>query len=343
MFTLKSLPRAGRAGAVAGALCVGVSSGGLAQSTVTIGMPTSPPNIVHMPVYVASELGFFAEEGLKAEFVIFEGGVKSFRAMVSGDVDVASASGPFSIVGRSRGAKTKLILATSPKLEAVMTAQGDIKTLADLKGRKIGIQQPGGFAWVLSMTVLRSAGLGEKDVQFVSILSEDVPPLVAGQIDTAILHVEQMMVAKSKKPDLHGIANLWEVEPKQLYNAYVVQEKSIADRRKDMVGLAKAIIKGTRAMYTDKAKIMPLLVKHTGLDEKVLSDSYDILVKSCVWDANHGLSQERVAYTTERMEKVGNIEKGKAPSYEESVDLSIAQDALKQVGEWEGTVCPSSV
>ena len=41
-------------------------------------------------------------------------------------------------------------------------------------------------------------------------------------------------------------------------------------------------------MYSDKAKIMPILVKFTGYPEKIISDTYDFLVKSCIWDANSG-------------------------------------------------------
>ena len=314
----------------------------VAQTKISVGMPTSPPNIVHMPIYVAQDLGLYKKEGLDVEILSFEGGVKSFRAAVSGDIDVAVGSGPFSIVGRSRGAKTKLILANAPKLEVTMVGPNTIKTLADLKGKRIGIQQPGGFAWVLSMMVLRKAKIKKDDVNFVSILSEDVPPLVAGQIDTAILHVEQEMVAKSKRPDLKPLARLWEIAPKQLYSVFAAKESVIAAKRKALLSLVKGHIMATRLMYTDPERVTPVIMKHTGLDRDTVSRAYKILVDSCIWDANHGLSRERVNFTTKRMEKVGNIEKGKAPSYEESVDLSLARDALKDIGMWKGPVCPAS-
>jgi NitT/TauT family transport system substrate-binding protein len=307
-----------------------------------IGMPTSPPNIVHMSVYIAQDAGLFAAEGLKPDILAFEDGTKAFRAMMSNDVDAASGAGGSTIVARSRGAKTKIIYALAPKLEATMVAQADIKSVQDLKGKRIGVQVPGGFAWILSMTVLRSAGLGEKDVKFVSILSEDVPPLVAGQIDTAILHVEQAIVAQKQKPNLHILAKLWEVEPKQLYNVLAVQEKTIAERRDELVKMTKAIIRATRLMYEDKAKVLPIIVKRTGLEESVISPAFDIIAGSCVWDADHGLAKERVDYTSARMERVGNIDKGKAPTYEENVDLSIAEAAIKTLGPWKGPKCPST-
>jgi hypothetical protein len=103
-----------------------------------------------------------------------------------------------------------------------------------------------------------------------------------------------------------------------------------------------ANIEATRIMYTDRAKIIPILVKQTGYPEKVLADSFDFLVKSCIWDANSGLSPERVNFTAELMTKVGNIKEGKTPKYEEVVDASFAKKSIEQLGEWKGPVCPTA-
>ncbi|HXF87192.1 MAG TPA: ABC transporter substrate-binding protein [Xanthobacteraceae bacterium] len=312
-----------------------------AQQKLVVAMPTNPPNIVHMPLYVAIDLGLFKKHGVTVEAVRLEGGVHAFRAMVAGNADVASSPGPYSIVARSKGSGTKLILANANKLEVSMVVQNTIKTLADLKGKRIGIQEPNGFADVLSRSVLRAAKIDPKEVTFVSILSEDVPPLVAGQIDTAILHIEQEIIAKSKLPTLHAVARLWELQPKNLYNVMAVTEKTLASKRAALVGFVKGHIEATRLMYTDKAKVMPVIVKYTNLPQDVAEKSLDFLVKECIWDANHGMSPSRVSWTTELMERVGNIEKGKAPKYDEVIDISLAQEALKALGEWKGPMCPS--
>ena len=106
-----------------------------------------------------------------------------------------------------------------------MVVNASIKTMADLKGKRIGIQEPGGFADVLSRGVLRAAKIDPKDVNFVSIATEDVPALVANQVDTAILHVEQEMVALSKVPTLHAIARMWEIQPNNLNTVMAVTER----------------------------------------------------------------------------------------------------------------------
>jgi NitT/TauT family transport system substrate-binding protein len=312
-----------------------------AQDKLIVAMPTTPPNIVHMPVHIANDLGLFKKYGLEIKVVELAGGVYTYRAMVAGSADVASASGPFSIVGKAKGASTKVILANMPKLEASMVVDKNIKTMADLKGKRIGIQEPGGFADVLARGVLRVAKIDPKDVHFVSIATEDVPALVAGQVDTAMLHVEQEIIAQQKIPTLHAIARMWEIQPNNLYNVMAVQEKLTKDKPAALKAYVKGHIEATRLIYTDRAKVVPIIIKYTKLPKDVIEKSLDLMVGKCIWDANHGLGPKKVNATAELMERVGNIPKGQNPKYEDIVDLSFAKEAIKELGEWKGPLCPS--
>ena len=131
---------------------------------LVVGMPTTPPNVVHMPVIVAKELGLYKKYGVDVDFVALDGGVKVYRAMLSGNIDVAMAPAALTAVGISKGSKVKAILASTDKFEASMVVRDNVKTMADLKGKRIGIQQPGGFADILSKNVLRAAKIDPKDV-----------------------------------------------------------------------------------------------------------------------------------------------------------------------------------
>ncbi len=313
-----------------------------AQTKITVGIPTSPPNIVHMPVIVAKELGLYKKAGLDVDIVSLGDGVKVYRALLAGNIEFGLTPGAPTIIGRSNGAAVKALSANLPKFEASMVVRGDIKTMADLKGKRIGIQEPGGFADILSRSVLRSAKIDPKDVNFVTIASEDVPALVANQVDTAILHVEQEIFAKSKVPDLHAIARMWELQPKTLYTFLSATEKTIKEKPEIVQAMVTANIEATRVMYTDRAKIIPILVKQTGYPEKVLAESFDFLVHQCIWDANSGLSPERVNFTAQLMTKIGNIKEGKTPSYDDVVDTTFAKKAIAQLGEWKGPVCPTA-
>ena len=74
----------------------------------------------------------------------------------------------------------------------------------------------------------------------------------------------------------------------------------------------------------------------------MVEEALDFMVENCIWDANTGLGPKRVNFTAELMNKVGNIPQGKTPKYEDLVDLSFANEAIKELGEWKGP-CPTDV
>ena len=309
---------------------------------LVVGMPTTPPNIVHMSVLIAQDLALYKKHGISVKTIAQAGGVYVYRAMLAGDVDVGMVPGAVAIIGASKGSPARVIYVNTPKFEASMVARPNVPTMADLKGKRIGIQEPGGFADINSRAVLRAAKIDPKDVSFVSIATEDVPALVADQVDTGILHIEQEMLAKSKVPGIHAIARMWELQPKTLYLTASATDKTIKEKPAQLQAYIKANMEATRLMYSDKAKVMPILVKYTGYPPKIVEEAFDFLVKECIWDANTGLGPERFNFTAQLMTKVGNIAEGKTPKHEDVIHASLAKDALKDMGEWKGPVCPSA-
>jgi NitT/TauT family transport system substrate-binding protein len=309
---------------------------------LVVGMPTTPPNIVHMSVLIAQDLGLYKKHGTSVKTIAQAGGVYVYRAMLAGNVDVGMVPGAVAIIGVSKSSPARVIYVNTPKFEASMVARPNVPTMADLKGKRIGIQEPGGFADINSRAVLRAAKIDAKDVSFVSIATEDVPALVADQVDTGILHVEQEMFAKSKVPGIHAIARMWELQPKTLYLAAAATDKTIKEKPEQLAAFVKANIEATRLMYSNKAKVIPILVKHTGYPQKIVEEAFDFLINECIWDANTGLGPEKFDFTADLMTKVGNITAGKTPKHEDVVHASFAKDALKELGEWKGPVCPSA-
>jgi NitT/TauT family transport system substrate-binding protein len=331
--------RKASAGLLAGAM-LALPAMAQAQDLV-VGLPTTPPNIVHMSVLIADELGLYKKHGISVKTIAQAGGVHVYRAMLAGNADVGMVPGSVAIVGVSKGSPARIIYVNSPKFEASMVARPNVPTMADLKGKRIGIQEPGGFADINSRAVLRIAKIDPKDVNFVSIATEDVPALVADQVDTGILHVEQEMLAKSKVPGIHAIARMWELQPKTLYLAAAATDKTIKEKPAQLLAFVKANMEATRLMYSNKAKVMPVIVKHTGYPAKIVEEAFDFLVKECIWDANTGLGAERFDFTADLMTKVGNIAAGKTPKHEEVAHPAFAKDAIKELGEWKGPVCPT--
>ena len=295
---------------------------------VTFGMPTTPPNLVHITPWVAKEQGFFAEEGLDVDIVTFEGGIYVIRNVVSGGLDAGAGAGASVAVSVAKKAGIKAIVSPAPRFASTMTVRSNVKTPADLKGKKIGIQEVGGFADILSRMALRKFGIKFEEVTFVPIASADVPPLLAGAIDTAILHVDQMIIARRKEASLHTLVKFWELEPNQLFFVVVAQEKKLAAEPVKFQKLVRALLKANRFMYANRARTVEIAAKYTQLPRDVTEAAYDELVAARVWSQNDGLRRDKVEYTINRMVQVGNIKPEERPKYEDYVALPIIQEAL---------------
>jgi NitT/TauT family transport system substrate-binding protein len=292
-------------------------------------MPTTPPNLVHITPWVAKEQGFFKEEGLDVEITTFEGGVYVVRNVVSGALDAGGGAGAGAFVSVAKKAGIKLIYSTAPRFGSTLAARSNIKTLQDLKGKKLGVQEVGGFADVLSRMVLRKAGIKPEEVTFVPIASADVPPLIAGQIDSAVLHVDQLMMARQKDPSFHPLVKFWELEPNQLFLVVVAPEKKLAAEPAKYQALIRALVKANRFIYANKARTVEIAVKYAKIPREVAEQAYDELVKGKIWAQNDGLPREKVDYTIDRMVKVGNIKPEDRPKYENAVASSIVEEVMK--------------
>src|ERR1041384_1520906 len=150
---------------------------------VVFGVPVTPPNVVHIPPYVANDMGFFSENNIEVEFVTFEGGTQTLRGSVAGGLDITGTSSDPAIIGAARGAGTKVLGTYSHRLSQSMIVQGDIKSCKELKGRKIGIQEVGAFNEVMSRAVLASCGLTPKDVQYIPVSTKGRVPGQIGRAD----------------------------------------------------------------------------------------------------------------------------------------------------------------
>jgi NitT/TauT family transport system substrate-binding protein len=300
---------------------------------VVFGVPVTPPNLVHIPPYIAKEMGFFNDLNIDVELVTFERGTQTLRGSVAGGLDITGTSADPAIVGAARGAGTKVLGSYSHKLSQSMLVQGDIKSCKDLKGRKIGIQEVGAFNEVMSRAVLASCGLTPKDVDYVPVSTKGrVAGLLAGQIDTAILHVDQAIVAKKKKAEFNILVNLWETLPKWLYAAYIAPEKEIKENRQLYIDIMTALVKANRFIYSNKAKTVEISVKHTQQDADTVVQTYDILAAVGAWPVNDGLPKDMVEWTINRQVELGTIKAAEKPSYDKLIDLSIIEAAIAKSG-----------
>ena len=305
-----------------------------AAKKVTIAVPVTPPNVVHLTPYVADAFGYFKDENLTVELVRFEGGVGSLRASASGAIDLAGTSTEPVVDGIANGAEVKIVYSYAPNVDVAFAVGPNVKTMADLKGKKMGVQEPGGFADVMTRIVLKKAGLSDKDVTFVQTTTAGrVQQLATGATDTAVLHIDQVKTASKQNPQIHVLANMWDVLTDYQYAVYVVPTQALKDDPSTTECIVRALMRANRAMYdaASRQKIIDVGVAQTKEAADVVADTFDELVKAKAWPQNEGVPQANIEGTIKSEKDFGKIQK--ALTFNDVVDLSIAKKVVAQLGK----------
>jgi NitT/TauT family transport system substrate-binding protein len=168
--------------------------------------------LYYLPLTIAEQLGFFKAEGLDLTINDFAGGAQALRALVGGSVDVVSGAFEHTVNMQPKGQRLtafvlqgrapKVVLGVNPK------TMPNYKTVADLKGKKIGVTAPGSSTNVMANFVLAKAGLKPSDVSIVGVgaSSGAVAAMRAGQVD-AMSNLDPVMTLLARSGDLKIISD----------------------------------------------------------------------------------------------------------------------------------------
>ena len=158
----------------------------LAQDKLTVALDWFV-NPDHGPIIIAQENGIFAEHGLEVEIVAPADPADPPKMAASGQADIAISYQPQLHLQVAEGLPLKAIgtLVATPLNCLLVRADGPVKSLADLEGRKVGFSVAGVEEALLS-AMLKPAGLGMGDIELVNVNWSLSPSLMSGQVDAVI-------------------------------------------------------------------------------------------------------------------------------------------------------------
>lgn len=169
-------------------------------------------SLYYLPLTIAEQLGYFKAEGLEVEITDFAGGARALQALTEGAADVVSGAFEHTINLQSKGKKCQAFVlqgrAPAIALGISTKAMPEYKSVADLKGRRIGISAPGSSTQMVANLILARAGLKPGDVNFVGVgpAASALMAWRSGQID-AMSHADPVMTILEHKGELRIVAD----------------------------------------------------------------------------------------------------------------------------------------
>jgi NitT/TauT family transport system substrate-binding protein len=168
--------------------------------------------LYYLPLTIAEQLGYFKAEGLDVTIVDFAGGSRALQAVVGGSADVVSGAFEHTINMQFKGqpmrafvlqgAAPQIVLGVNPK------TLPNFKTLADLKGKKVGVSAPGSSTNVMVNFALAKVGLKPNDVSIIGVGTGNgaVAAMRSGQID-AMSNLDPVITLLQRSGDLKIVSD----------------------------------------------------------------------------------------------------------------------------------------
>jgi len=236
-----------------------------------------PAKSFQMVIYpVAQQKGYMKEEGLD-ERVIFVAPTTSIQAMLGGDVHFTGA-GSSALVSMARGnTPLKVVIATNDRVLQWLVTRPEITSPKDLKGKKIATTGVAAIATFMLKQILTKHGLdGNKDVTYIAVeTGTQLPALLGGGFDAAVLSVEQRYVALDK--GMHEMFFMGD-EVKNSWGTLATTDKLIKENPKMVGGFVRATLKALRYIRQDKEGTVAALLKFSGVSRQQAARLYDDLI-----------------------------------------------------------------
>lgn len=166
----------------------------------------------YLPLTIAEQLGYFKAEGLDVEISDFAGGSQALRALIGGSADVVSGAFEHTINMQAKGQYIRAFVLQGRCPQIVLgvntKAMPGYKSVADLKGKKIGVTAPGSSTNMMANFVLAKAGLKPTDVSFVGVGAGAgaIAAFRSGQID-ALSNLDPVISTLERDGDFKVVAD----------------------------------------------------------------------------------------------------------------------------------------
>nr|WP_082652590.1 ABC transporter substrate-binding protein [Aureimonas sp. AU12] len=225
----------------------------------------------HAPLVVAKEMGLFAKHGLDVELIPPADPSAPPRLVAAGQADIALHYQPSLIVDQKNGVPLMRFgtLVETPLNTVMVLKDGPVKTLADLKGKRIGYSTVGVEDAVLTQ-MLKSAGLSAGDVELVNVNFALTASLISGNVDATIGAYRNFELTQLKLEGREGLAFFPEEHGVPAYDEliYITASDKIADPR--LPRFLDAVEEATLFLTNHPAEALQLFLKaYPDLDDEL--------------------------------------------------------------------------
>ena len=227
-------------------------------------------------MFMAQQEKLFKKNGLDVELIHIPSSSRGIQAILAGEIAFSFMDGSNFAQANLKGANLALVAGATNRQVFSLMAKADIKRIADLKGKKIGITRIGSSTHTSALYALGSAGLRTSDYQLLPLL--EVPniftALSAGQIDAGVMSPPTN--SRAKKAGFIELMNVAKEGPEFVSVAIGTSRAYIRNNEDIVRRVVRAYAEGVQMFKTNKAAALKMIQNQLKVKEpEIQEDTYN--------------------------------------------------------------------
>ena len=233
-----------------------------------------------IPLWVAQDLGFFTRHGIATDLIFIATSAYGIPALVSGNLPIFSGSPETAAQAAANGVDL-LIFASAPPTPYKLISQPQLKTVDELKGKKIGIDRIGGSSYYATRRMLQKLGVRPDTVEFIQVAgggAQRVAAFRSGMISAVVSTIERF--ERERVPHF-VLADAIEMGVRVIGSSYTTTSVFLAQNRDAVQRFTRALIDVNQWCVDPKNKDAVLRIAGRRLktsDADVLELNYSMYV-----------------------------------------------------------------
>jgi NitT/TauT family transport system substrate-binding protein len=271
--------------------------------------------------------------GIKVEEHVFAKGPDVMQAILAGELDVGATASEAAISGRANGAPI-YIVAGFAKGGARLVARpdGNIKSIKDLKGKKVGVTR-GGIHEVLLAAELAQAGLTfsdqpGKDVQLIFLAFADLNQALLGKNIDAIMQSEPQSSQAINKGFGVEVMKPYDTPIGEPVRTMVMSEKFYKERRATAAKFMSCFLQATKT-FIDNKPVAEKYVREVIFKNQITADDFQDAISNSPY--TYDITPQHIQVTTDVMGKTGVGKMRNPPVAKDWVKTDLLDEAKKSL------------
>jgi ABC-type nitrate/sulfonate/bicarbonate transport system substrate-binding protein len=293
---------------------------------IRLAQPTTA--VMYAPLYFGVQQELFAAERIDLEFMTMRTDL-AIAALGTGEIDYI-AHGGAALRAAAQGFPLKLVFALDHKAPFWLMARPEIKSVAQLRSKRIGVSFPGDTPQLVLKRFLRRQGIDpDREVSYVAgqFSPTALQGLLAGALDAAVLAPPFNVLAEEK--GLRLLSFLGESVPDATTsNGIVTSDQKIKSRPDEVKRMVRASLRSLYAFRQKKSAAIAFLSAQFEISQKtatrVYSEALDILT------LNGEISEAKARDILDMMHETGKTE-SLALQPKAILDFSFVREAQKEI------------